>query len=127
MFPHEWIRTSGGYLKTDALDHHDDHFFPGSQDIAWDLVATCLEFSLAPEARRHLLQRYRVLSGDTTITLRLPLHSITYLAFRLGYTMLAEQTLGSSPDGGRFSAAAARYADLLRSELGGQGTEIWDA
>ena len=28
LMPHEWLRTDDGYLKTDALDHHADHFFP---------------------------------------------------------------------------------------------------
>ena len=27
MLPHEWIETSSGFLKTDAVDHFDDHFF----------------------------------------------------------------------------------------------------
>ena len=39
MLPHEWLETPAGYVKTDALDHHDDHFFPGPQDIAWDVAA----------------------------------------------------------------------------------------
>ncbi len=127
MLPHEWIRTAGGYLKTDAVDHHDDHFFPGCQDIAWDLAGTCLEFNLTPEARRQLIERYERLSGDAAIASRLPLHAITYLAFRLGYATLAATTLAHSPDGARFSAAATRYGDLLRSELTDTRAETWNA
>ncbi|MBZ5585043.1 MAG: hypothetical protein LAQ30_23105, partial [Acidobacteriia bacterium] len=29
MLRHEWLETARGYMKADALDHHDDHFFPG--------------------------------------------------------------------------------------------------
>ena len=127
MLPHEWIRTPQGYLKTDAVHHHDDHFLPGCQDIAWDLAGTCLEFSLEPDDRQRLIERYRALSGDSTILARLPLHAITYLAFRLGYTTLAASCLGQSLDGKRFSEAALRYGELLRSELGHRKSEMWNA
>ena len=40
MFPHEWLATRRSYIKTDGTDHHDDHFYPGPQDIAWDLAAS---------------------------------------------------------------------------------------
>ena len=127
MLPHEWIRTSGGYLKTDAVHHHDDHFFPGCQDIAWDVAGTCLEFNLGPDARRQLVERYRSLSGDATIAARLPLHAITYLAFRLGYTTLAASTVGQDSDSKRFSEATVRYGELLRSELSHTTSEMWNA
>jgi hypothetical protein len=127
MLPHEWIRTSGGYLKTDAVHHHDDHFFPGCQDIAWDVAATCLEFNLRPQARQQLIGRYRSLSGDSTIVGRLPRHAITYLAYRLGYTTLAASSLGQDSDSTRFSDAAVRYGELLRSELTHTTSETWDA
>lgn len=127
MLPHEWIRTAQGYLKTDAVDHCDDHFFPGCQDIAWDVVAACLEFGLPPDNRRRLIQRYRVLSGDRTIASRLPLHAVTYLAFRLGYATMAAGTLGGTPDGMRFAGAAERYQELLKSELVHAQQDRWDA
>jgi hypothetical protein len=117
MFPHEWVETGSGYMKADALDHHDDHFFPGCQDIAWDVAGTCLEFDLDPGARRRLVERYRALSRDRTISARLPSHAITYLAFRFGYASLAASTLGDTPDGRSFSTAAKRYSLLLRREL----------
>lgn len=49
MLAHEWIETSGGFLKCDAVDHGDDHFFPGPQDIAWDVAAAQIETGLDPE------------------------------------------------------------------------------
>jgi hypothetical protein len=74
-----------------------------------------------------LIDRYRFLSGDSTITARLPLHAVTYLAFRLGYTSLAASTLGQDPDGKRFSEAAHRYGELLRAELSHTTLELWNA
>lgn len=127
MQPHEWIRTSGGYLKTDAVDHHDDHFFPGCQDIAWDVAAACLEFRLQPEARQRLVRRYGQLSGDRTIAARLPTHAVAYLAFRLGYATLAANTLEDTPDGRRFVAAAEHYDRLLRMELSNGSEGLWNA
>jgi hypothetical protein len=126
MLPHEWLRTPGGYIKVDATDHHDDHFYPGCQDIAWDLAATCLEFNLDRGARTRFLRRYQELSGDKTIGARLPSHAVSYLAYRLGYATLACSTLGEDADGKRFGAAAERYGHLLRLELS-PGAESWYA
>ncbi|HET9465434.1 MAG TPA: hypothetical protein VFO71_07890 [Gemmatimonadales bacterium] len=126
MLPHEWLRTSRGFMKIDATDHHDDHFFPGCQDIAWDLAATCLEFNLDCAARTRLLRRYQELSDDRTIAARLPSHAVSYLAYRLGYATLACSTLGEDGDGKRFAAAAERYARLLRLELSPEA-ESWYA
>jgi hypothetical protein len=117
MLAHEWIRTSAGYLKVDAMDHHDDHFFAGCQDIAWDLAAAAVELTLDRTAEQHLVERYRTLSGDQTIAERLPLYSIAYLAFRLGYTRLAADVVGESDDGKRFMSNSHRYAGLLSRRL----------
>src|SRR5512144_382499 len=46
MFPHEWLETPSGYLKTDGVDHHRDHFWPGCVDIAWDVAGVITEFGL---------------------------------------------------------------------------------
>jgi hypothetical protein len=117
MLAHEWIRTPSGYLKVDAVDHHDDHFFPGCQDVAWDMAASVIELKLGLAAEEHLVERYRALSDDHTIAERLPLYSIAYLAFRLGYTRLATGVLGSSADGKRFMNDSRRYAGMLSQRL----------
>ena len=106
MLPHEWIETSRGFLKTDAADHADDHFFPGPQDIAWDVAGAAVEFSLADPAE--LLERFASLSGDRDIHRRFPFYALAYSAFRMGYCELAQTSVaGSERD--RFAAAARRY------------------
>jgi hypothetical protein len=117
MLPHEWLRTSWGWLKTDAIDHGDDEFFPGPCDIAWDVAAAALELCATRDVRRGLVERYRRLSGDSDIGRRLPYWSAAYLAARLGYVSLAADTLGESDDGRRFRREQARYARLLAEEL----------
>jgi hypothetical protein len=114
-------------MKMDALDHHDDHFFPGCQDIAWDVAAACLEFELDSGAQHRLVELYRALSHDRTITARLPRYAITYLAFRLGYASLASTTLGDTADGRRFAAEVERYRRLLRRELSQPPQDRWHA
>jgi hypothetical protein len=117
MLPHEWLETADGFVKTDALEHHDDHFFPGPQDTAWDLAAFALEFALDGAGEDALLESYSRRSGDRSVRARLPFYRLAYLSFRLGYSDLAVQALGDSPDGARFHRERARYAALVESEI----------
>jgi hypothetical protein len=125
MLPHEWIRTASGFLKTDAMDHHDDHFFPGCQDIAWDVASAALELGLDDGARHYLVERYRVLSGDRSIASRLHTYAVSYLGYRLGYATLAAGVLGNSPDGSRFGSEVRRYRRLLEREVSGAWGARW--
>jgi hypothetical protein len=36
--PHEWLRVGDRHVRTDALDHHRDHFLPDMTDTAWDVA-----------------------------------------------------------------------------------------
>ena len=117
MLVHEWVRTPREFLKLDAMDHHDDHFFPGCQDIAWDVAAAVFELDLEEQSRSYFIARYRRLSGDRGIARRLHHYAIAYLSFRLGYATLATSVLGKTADGIRFTGQAQRYARLLASEL----------
>jgi hypothetical protein len=117
MLPHEWLDTPQGFRKLDALDHHADHFFPGCNDIAWDLAAVSEEFHLSREAREALLTRFVQLSGDHQVRARLPFQRAAYLAHRLGYATLAGQVLGDTPDGQRFRTLARRYRSRLCAAL----------
>ena len=98
MLPHEWIETRRGYVKTDALDHYDDHFFPGCQDIAWDIAGAAVEWGFPPEA---LLDRYLRLQPDPKLRARIPFYVAAYRAYRIGYCRMAADSLarqsGSKP------------------------------
>jgi hypothetical protein len=117
MLPHDWIRTETGFIKTDGLDHHLDQFFPRSQDIAWDIAGACIEFGLDRRQRDFLLERYKTLTGDRSITLKLPYYTMAYLSFRLGYACLCADSLGASSDGRKFRDLAQYYATVLRRLL----------
>jgi hypothetical protein len=119
MMPHEWLRTGGGdrWAKADGVSHHDDHFLPGCQDIAWDVAGAIEEWGLAHAQRALLLSTYSTASGDSTIEQRLPIWRAAYLAYRLGYTSLAVEALGVDADGRRMGAARRRYARRLRVAL----------
>ena len=125
MFPHEWIRTASGWIKTDALQHHADHFLPGSQDIAWDLAGCAVEFRLDAERRRVLLHLYADESGDEPSPGRLAFHTLAYLGFRLGYATVAADSLEGSDDGARFGAEVERYRSLLEREISEPAGAIW--
>jgi hypothetical protein len=109
MFPHEWLETEHGYFKTDALDHCDDHFFPGPQDTAWDIAGFITEFGLEAEGEAYFLDRYQRESGDIGVRTRLPFYRLAYLAFRLGYADMA---------GEEFRCERARYQQLLEAGYG---------
>jgi hypothetical protein len=117
MLPQEWLRTPGGVLKCDGVDHHDDHFWPGAQDIAWDLAGAAVEFDMGLEARDRLLDGFEARTGDRGAREVLPFYEVAYLAWRLGYATLAAETLGGSEDGLRMAQGRDRYAALLRGAL----------
>ncbi len=119
MLPQEWLWTEQGVLKCDGIDHHDDHFWPGTQDIAWDLAGAVVEWGMDPEARGRLLHRFEFRTGfqDRGARAVLPFYEVAYLAWRLGYTSLAAETLGESQDGRRMARDRDAYAGLLRAAL----------
>ncbi len=112
--PHEWLRTDGGFLKTDALDHHRDHFYPGPADIAWDVAGLIAEFDLPAGEVGELAA---AALGDPGLPRRLPFHRAAYLAARAGEAAFAAQSLGGGLDGRRAQRALARYRRLLRECL----------
>jgi hypothetical protein len=110
---HEWLRAGDGYLKADAVDHHDDHFFPGPADIAWDVAAFGAEFALSDAALGDLAADVAARARDPGLSRRIPYYAVAYLAFRLGYAHLAAATLAGTPDGRRMAERAANYRVLL--------------
>jgi HAD superfamily hydrolase (TIGR01662 family) len=118
MLPGEWITASDGRLwKTDALDHHDDHFYPGPVNVAWDLAGAEIELRLSPGARDEMLARYTDASGDTESARRVPAFRAVYLAARLGYTTFAAQETAGTCDGTRFEWLSRRYRRALEDAI----------
>lgn len=117
MLPQEWVRTAKGVLKCDGIDHHDDHFWPGAQDIAWDLAGAAVEWDMDAEARTRLVDGFQARTGDRGAREVLPFYEVAYLAWRLGYTTLAAETLGDGEDRLRMAGERDRYAALLRTTL----------
>jgi hypothetical protein len=119
MLPHEWIETStGDFWKTDALDHYDDHFFPGCQDIAWDIAGAIVEFRMSAEQESALIEAYLREHGERYWEKRLRYHTIAYLAYRIGYAQLAQQTLGESEDAARFAELEEYYRERMALATG---------
>lgn len=118
MHPHEWLRTNSGYLKTDALEHHDDHFFPGAQDVAWDVAGTIEEFALDEPAAAAFATAVAAPLHDRTLHARLAFHRAAYCAFRAAYCAVGAKTLSGSPEGDRLARSAEGYRDRLAALIG---------
>ncbi len=112
MLPHEWIRAGATFVKIDALDHHDDDFFPGCRDIAWDIAGLCVEWQLDAAAAACLVTRYERASGDR-VGHRLPFYETAYAAYRMGYARLAGACVDAA-ESRRFARLEHQYADRLR-------------
>jgi hypothetical protein len=96
MMPYEWMRTDDSKLiKLDCAAHGDNHFLPGSTDIAWDLAGVILEWQLTEDARDYFLDCYERASGDHPRP-RLQNYILAYAAFQAGYGMMAASSLGES-------------------------------
>jgi hypothetical protein len=117
--PHEWLAGATGWIKTDAWDHHRDHFLPGCTDPAWDVAGLLVEFEPAARLDGIVIGEYVRQSRDRTIAQRLPFYRAAYCAFRTGYAALASETLAGTADGRRFDALGRRYRRALRASLAG--------
>ncbi len=111
----EWaIGGQGEFLKLDALDHGDDHFFPGPADIAWDLAA--LECEFGPAMAYAVQASYQRRSGDCHLSRRLPWYRVAYAAFRAAFADFAHELVGP-PDRDGFLRQRRRYLRYLRGAL----------
>ncbi len=126
MQPHEWIRSEdGGILKTDAVSHGDDHFFPGPCDIAWDLAGAIVEWEMDERNAAEFLQRYCELSGDDP-RLRLKDYLLAYAVFRMGWSKMAMQASAGSFDEQLLRRDCERYR-AVASRLGAAQIETGEA
>jgi hypothetical protein len=118
MMPHEWLETPSGFMKTDAVDHADDHFFPRDQDPAWDVAGLAVEFGLSPEREREFVLKVANSIADKTLPNRLQFYTLAYLAFHLGYAELAVAALDDAdPDAARFRLRAQQLRNRIRQRL----------
>jgi hypothetical protein len=117
LLPHEWIAGATGMFKVDALDHHDDDFWPGCRDIAWDVAGAITELKLTGAPRNYFVAEYQRRSADRTIRARLPFYEAAYLAYRTGYATMAGEALGNSADAVRFTSLQTRYRRSLAARL----------
>jgi hypothetical protein len=109
MQPFEWIASSqGDLLKTDAISHGDNHFFPGPCDIAWDLAGAIVEWDLSSEATGFLLRRFKQLSGMDVVQ-KLDAYALAYCVFRLGFCKMAASTVLGSREESRLEVAYRWY------------------
>lgn len=121
MQPYEWIAISNGQiLKTDAISHGDNHFFPGPCSIAWDLAGTAIEWELGSEATEFLLNKFQQVSG-TDVRQDFSLYMLAYSVFRLGFCKMARSTVAGTGEERRLDSAYWHYRakafSLLESVL----------
>lgn len=109
MQPFEWIAPpQGELLKTDAISHGDNHFFPGPCDITWDLAGAIVEWDLSFDAAGFLLRRFEQLSGIDLLQ-KLNAYRLAYCVFRLGFCKMAASTVLGSREESRLETAYRRY------------------
>lgn len=104
LLPWEFVQDCGRWYKTDAINHHCDHFFPGTQGLGWDVAGAVIELNLDSAQ----LCRAEQLAGRT-----LAFYKVAYAAFRLGYCVLAAETLTDAEEAQRFLLLGKRYRDYL--------------
>jgi hypothetical protein len=115
LCPHEWVVSGGTLLKVDAIDHGDDHHFPGPCDAAWDVAGAIVEFDLPRATARVFLEQYRRRTGDA-VAARMPPYLIAYAACRVGALQMAElSALGCERE--RLARDRQWYTDRLRRFL----------
>ncbi len=109
MQPFEWIASNQSeLLKTDAISHGDNHFFPGPCDIAWDVAGAIVEWDLSFEAAEFLVRRFKQLSG-IEVAQRLDAYRLAYCVFRLGFCKMAASTVLGSQEESRLEGAYHWY------------------
>src|SRR5207237_5292952 len=114
---HEWLlQADGRILKTDAISHGDDHFFPGPTDIAWDLAGAIAEWQMDSQAADFLLARFAQLSGDDPRP-RFPAFLLAYTVFRMGYCKMALSAEAGSPEEIRLRQAYQHYRGEAQRQL----------
>lgn len=115
MGPEEWVALpDGGYLKTDAAGHFDDHTYVGAQSVVWDLAGASVDWELDPAARAELLLHYERLSGHRVDYETLRFYMLAYCAFRLGMASFSFGSTGDPDSRAALARARGRYLRCAR-------------
>ncbi len=115
MHAWEWLLTRDGRIvKTDAVDHHAGNDLVGAQDPAWDLAGAIVELGFAgDEEARFLAAAAR--RGVRPTPAQLSFYKVAYLAFQMGWHLLAAQAVGWDPEEAeRMRRAGEGYGERLR-------------
>ncbi|MBY5548107.1 hypothetical protein HFO61_15030 [Rhizobium leguminosarum] len=109
----EWLTsTTGGIIKTDALDHNAAHDLIGCQDIAWDVAGACVEFELSNKERNRLVG---LVGREADCDLRddvLKFFEACYLGFQIGLWSQAKASIDGA-ETARIERTTKRYLDRL--------------
>lgn len=117
MQPYEWIGTgSGEFIKTDAISHGDNHFFPGPCNIAWDLAGAAVEWQFGSDELEFLLGKFARASG-MQISRKIAPYMLAYCTFRLGFCKMAMSTVRGSSEEPRLEQAYAYYRQRAEQTL----------
>jgi hypothetical protein len=85
----EWIHTSSGVLKTDAIDHAHGHDLVGCQDIAWDVAGAIVELEATRQQGTTLIRS--VMSGRPEAEDLTDLMTLCYIGFQIGWWHFATE------------------------------------
>jgi hypothetical protein len=120
----EWlVLDDGRLLKADALDHSAAHDLVGCQDIAWDVAGAIVEFGLTDDESVSMCARVER-TGHAVDRDLLAFLTPCYLAFHLGASTLAADTVGGAEAHRHRLAAqgyAARLSRIVREPLNDTG------
>ncbi|GAC1431713.1 MAG: hypothetical protein NVS1B11_01290 [Terriglobales bacterium] len=117
MQPYEWIFCKDGcLLKTDAISHGDDHFFPGPCDITWDMAGAAIEWNLNVEACEYLLSRFQHFTGRD-LGANFSAFVIAYTVFRLSMCRMAMASVAGTPEEARLRRARDSYRSSIPKAL----------
>jgi hypothetical protein len=114
----EWlVRPDGTVLKTDALDHHQDHGLAGCQDALWDVAGASVELGLGPREEAALARAVRDAAPGAPPSC-LPFYRAAYAALEVARWTLAAADPGLDfAEAERRAAEAARLGEALRAAL----------
>ncbi|MBN1600501.1 MAG: hypothetical protein JW915_02780 [Chitinispirillaceae bacterium] len=110
---HKWLQFDNHIIKIDNTDHYHDQFFPGCQDIAWDIAGGIIEWDLNYDQEKYFTNAYIKESGDISVRKRVCPNKIAYCAFRVGISKLFAESLKGTYDGILFDKKYDYYKNYL--------------